>query len=97
MTRLRNTCSSCMPASRSFWIDGNSGAVWGQKDSELSLLSRYFKFSMEALPGLLECATFLGIGYNLRSQGVLRDGDGQTALKVATCLTIPSVIARACT
>ena len=52
---------------------------------------------MDALPGLCECAALLAIGFKMRSSGIVREGDGLTALKVATCLILPSVIVKACT
>ena len=54
-------------------------------------------FAMSALPSLVECGALLALGYNLRSSGLFRHGDGETAIRVATCLTLPSVILRACT
>ena len=50
-----------------------------------------------AVPGLVECGALLVLGYNLRSSGLFREGDGHTAIKLAACLTLPSVILRACT
>ncbi|GAX73486.1 hypothetical protein CEUSTIGMA_g938.t1 [Chlamydomonas eustigma] len=38
----------------------------------------------------------MAVGYNFRTSGLFKQGDGQTALKLATYLTIPSVILQTC-
>ncbi|KAG2429520.1 hypothetical protein HXX76_010755 [Chlamydomonas incerta] len=50
---------------------------------------------VQAATRLAESCTLLAIGYNLRQAGVLRASDGETALKLATTLTLPSAILQA--
>ncbi|GLI66317.1 hypothetical protein VaNZ11_010095, partial [Volvox africanus] len=50
---------------------------------------------VQAASRLAECCTLLAIGYHLKQSGILRISDGETAIKVATTLTLPSVIVQA--
>ncbi|MEW5297984.1 MAG: hypothetical protein WDW36_001152 [Sanguina aurantia] len=47
------------------------------------------------MPKLAECCILFGLGYKLRESGVLTGADGQTALRLATYVTLPCVIIRA--
>ena len=49
----------------------------------------------DTIPAILECAALLAIGFNLRSSGIFRLGDGETAIRLATYLTLPSLTLRA--
>ncbi|GFR45159.1 hypothetical protein Agub_g6543 [Astrephomene gubernaculifera] len=50
---------------------------------------------VHAASRLAECCALLAIGYNLKQTGVLRSSDGETAIKLASTLTLPSVIIQA--
>ncbi|KAG2498659.1 hypothetical protein HYH03_003405 [Edaphochlamys debaryana] len=50
---------------------------------------------VQAASRLAECCALVAIGYNLKQNGILRTSDGETAIKVATTLTLPSVIVQA--
>ncbi|GLC35236.1 hypothetical protein PLESTB_000586900 [Pleodorina starrii] len=50
---------------------------------------------VQAASRLAESCALLAIGYNLKQGGILRTSDGETAIKVATTLTLPSLIVQA--
>ncbi|EFJ43005.1 hypothetical protein VOLCADRAFT_96981 [Volvox carteri f. nagariensis] len=50
---------------------------------------------VQATSRLAQCCALLAIGYNLKQSGILSTSDGETAIQVATTLTLPSVILQA--
>lgn len=47
---------------------------------------------MSVASRLFECAVLVGLGYNLKTAGLLKNSDGETAAKLGAFLTLPALI-----